>query len=368
VPSRKNIVVNAVAAIHSGALSVLNNFIENALKSEFNFLIYTGIPINVPDNSNVRIIVRSKKTGLNRIYWDCYKLNRELKLNKYVPDLLLSLQNTDFRVTRSIPHVVFFHNPFMLYDKNWNFFNKHERTFWFYKVIYRLIVKMSLNNNSIIIVQSQWAKKALKNRGFIEHTIKVFKDVRITPTNRIFQKNNGQTIKLFYPATPLVYKNHKFLFKLFNYIKETDKSLFSRINLSLTITEQDLKILGLTESYQNVKSSVSLTGYIDSKKVKQLYEESDFLIFPSLIETLGLPLIEASEYGMNILAVNLEYAKEVLENYKNVAFLECENLQKWVDRIKNFVPENKDLYRIDNQCDFSSWPSVFGYFKEIITK
>lgn len=44
------------------------------------------------------------------------------------------------------------------------------------------------------------------------------------------------------------------------------------------------------------------------------------LIFPSYIETVGLPLVEAMSVGAVILAADCEYAHEVLDGYEN-AFL-----------------------------------------------
>ena len=367
---RKNkiIVVNAVASIHSGALSVLKNFILNAIDTEFYFLIFTGIPIDIPEECNIKIIVKSNKTRLNRFFWDNFQLNRELKLLNCVPDLVFSLQNTDFKVDYKVPHVVFFHNPFMLYDKKWNIFNKNERLFWFYKVVYKLIVKNSLNRQTVLIVQSQWAKKALKKKGFFKFSIKVFKESRSAELKKTLTPKSGPKIQLFYPATPLSYKNHKFLFVLLEHIKEFDSALLSRIKLNLTISKEDLWNLKLMNSYKNIEEAVILNGYIDQSKVEKLYRESDFLIFPSLIETLGLPLLEASEFGINILSINLEYAKEVLSDYKNVVFLDCKDLQKWVQSIKHFVPTERDRDQIVTKSDFTSWKSIFDYFNELISK
>ena len=40
------------------------------------------------------------------------------------------------------------------------------------------------------------------------------------------------------------------------------------------------------------------------------YSYSKALIFPSYTETLGLPLLEAKSYGIEILASNRNFAKE----------------------------------------------------------
>ena len=47
--------------------------------------------------------------------------------------------------------------------------------------------------------------------------------------------------------------------------------------------------------------------------INEIYKISDFLIFPSLNESLGLPLIEASLHKLPIIASNLDYVYEVCE-------------------------------------------------------
>ena len=45
--------------------------------------------------------------------------------------------------------------------------------------------------------------------------------------------------------------------------------------------------------------------------INKIYEITDFLIFPSLNESLGLPLIESSIYGIPIIASDLDYVYDV---------------------------------------------------------
>ena len=47
--------------------------------------------------------------------------------------------------------------------------------------------------------------------------------------------------------------------------------------------------------------------------INKIYDLVDFLIFPSLNESLGLPLIEASFYKLPIISSNLDYVFDVCE-------------------------------------------------------
>ena len=58
-------------------------------------------------------------------------------------------------------------------------------------------------------------------------------------------------------------------------------------------------------------------GRKSHKEVLNLYKQIDYLIFSSKLETWGLPLSEASQCSIPILAPDLPYARETLLGYKN---------------------------------------------------
>lgn len=54
-------------------------------------------------------------------------------------------------------------------------------------------------------------------------------------------------------------------------------------------------------------------GIVAGTVVNTLYSESRALIYPSLMESLGLPLIEARQAGLPVLAPELDYVRDVLD-------------------------------------------------------
>ena len=56
----------------------------------------------------------------------------------------------------------------------------------------------------------------------------------------------------------------------------------------------------------------------------QLFEQyaSSVLVFPSYIETIGLPLLEARSVGAPILAADCLYARDGVEDYDRAEFFE----------------------------------------------
>jgi glycosyltransferase involved in cell wall biosynthesis len=54
--------------------------------------------------------------------------------------------------------------------------------------------------------------------------------------------------------------------------------------------------------------------------MQRLYENADGLLFPSKLETWGLPITEAQAHGLPLLVSDLEYAHETVGNYDAVTF------------------------------------------------
>lgn len=80
-----------------------------------------------------------------------------------------------------------------------------------------------------------------------------------------------------------------------------------------------------------------MVGKIPYERVLEYYKSSDLMIFPSKLETLGLPLMEAKHFNLNILAIDLPYSREVIGNYEKSCYIKIEN--EW--KIKMLIHINK---------------------------
>ena len=58
---------------------------------------------------------------------------------------------------------------------------------------------------------------------------------------------------------------------------------------------------------------VENSGNLPLKQMKRLYAQAGALIYPSTFESFGLPLIEARQAGLVVLASELDYVRDVLD-------------------------------------------------------
>ena len=339
------IVVNATALDRSGALSILKQFIENIPSDKYQWLIFTPDNVDLSsDKENVRLEpIPGVKPMLKRLFWDAFGLNKWLKKHDIIPIAAISLQNTGFRVTNKIPRFIYYHQPLPFYPNEWNPLDPIQRTFWFYKNIYPFFVRLFMNNETEIFVQLEFIKK-----GFIskfhhpKDKVSVF-----TPTvNSLFPENSdaGVTEKmtLIYPAMPHFYKNHKV-------IEEALKNTSRDVEIVFTIPTDDDRISD---------KRISKVGMQPQENIWKMYRSCDALLFPSYIETFGLPLLEAAMTGMPIIAADLPYAREVLDGYDGVTYVEYDNSIAWANAI-NKLKKGERFTPVDISSR-PSWPELFS--------
>ena len=56
-----------------------------------------------------------------------------------------------------------------------------------------------------------------------------------------------------------------------------------------------------------------MLGELDHSEVQDLYNKSSVLVYPSLVESLGLPLLEAAASGLPIIASDLDYVHDIIK-------------------------------------------------------
>lgn len=122
---------------------------------------------------------------------------------------------------------------------------------------------------------------------------------------RIFQKEENSFL---YMGTGEPHKNHKRLIDAFCLF-------YDKYKVGVLILSVDIEY---SDTYKYIdekikrKYPIRNLGYIKERnKVAEEYAKAQFLIFPSLKESLGLPLIEALKFKCKILAANYNYVKEV---------------------------------------------------------
>jgi glycosyltransferase involved in cell wall biosynthesis len=106
------------------------------------------------------------------------------------------------------------------------------------------------------------------------------------------------------------HKNHINLIKAWEYLAHEG----IRPSLALTLGVEDR---GLISNIINLRNNLDLNitnlGSIPHEEVINSYRKSKALIFPSTSESLGLPLLEAKDLDMDIVASELDFVRDVCD-------------------------------------------------------
>jgi glycosyltransferase involved in cell wall biosynthesis len=114
----------------------------------------------------------------------------------------------------------------------------------------------------------------------------------------------------FYPANLWVHKNHEIL--LLGYARYREQAGGAAWDLLLTFHEEpraaELKSLART---LGISEYVRFAGFVCERKLHNIWQTAGALVFPSLHEGFGIPLLEAMHYGMPIITSAEFSLKEV---------------------------------------------------------
>lgn len=118
---------------------------------------------------------------------------------------------------------------------------------------------------------------------------------------------------LLYPANFWAHKNHAMLFTAFNmYCHRYPEST---LKLVCTGANNDLKhFLASSILPMGISSRIIITDYLTDKEFSVLLHATKALIFPSLFEGFGMPILEAMSTGIPVLCSNLTSLPEVAKD------------------------------------------------------
>jgi glycosyltransferase involved in cell wall biosynthesis len=333
-----NIMVFDVPAESGGALSVLNDFYNEVEKSEDKSINWTFV-LSTPklkSTANIKVLQFPwvKKSWVHRFYFDQVIAPKLVK--QYQVDKVFSLQNVTIpRV--SCEQFLYMHQPLPFVDYKFSF--KENKLFWVYQNIIGRSIINSIKKAKRVIVQTEWMKKACIEKTRIEsNKIEVIAPIINVKTEKYFEPNEKALSTFFYPASGLEYKNHQVILDACRELKASTKANYEII---FTLNGNENKhVAKLYRQVQEEKLPIRFEGSKTREEVFDLYTKS-ILLFPSYIETFGLPMLEAKMHNGIICASDFPFSHEILDGYKNVYFFNPFDLESLFAIMDDFLQGKK---------------------------
>lgn len=330
----KRIVVYDVAASASGTLSVLNDFYGEARsygdKSvEWTFVISTP---HLEEAGNIKVIHAPwvKKSWLCRIFFDWFFAPKIVKESR--ADVVFSLQNIVVPRVKA-RQIVYLHQSLPFYKRKFSLISA-PLLYVRQNVISRLIYA-SVKKASAVIVQTKWIKAACSEKtGAPEDKIKVIPPKVSIQAKERFACGNMDIPTFIYPATPLVYKNHQAIVAA---CKELAQEGVANFRVIFTINGEENKLSRkLKEDAERSKLPIEFAGVLKRDELFGWYARAA-LLFPSYLESFGMPLLEARMHGAPVIAADTPFGREVLEGYESSSFFAADDAAELAGEMRRWI-------------------------------
>jgi glycosyltransferase involved in cell wall biosynthesis len=160
-------------------------------------------------------------------------------------------------------------------------------------------------------VDSNFPKVSVKTKVIYEGVNKVFKDIPTKEEIEIFKNSKGNILDNFIllVGKSSYRKNYKDVILALNHLR-------SELDLHLVVVGSDGSEEGLLDlvSELQLADRVHFMGYVDNQELKLYYAACTALIYPSLFEGFGLPLIEAMSLGSIVIWPDNSSISEIAQN------------------------------------------------------
>lgn len=308
------IAVVCLASRTGGGLTILKDLFQYAGMSgahEWLFVLsdqelgshgtHIGVVQAAPNYSGLGSRLRAEMTTARRA------------VDAFDPDIVLSLQNTDTLARGRRPLAIYMHQPLPYSDVRFSFFRRAERALAVRQHILGRWIRWSIRRSAVTFVQTSWVARAVQEQCPGANVVQTGYEL---PTQLgVEVPLRSDTECLVYPASGVLYKDHKTLHEAMK-IWHSSGPEVPRVVLTVTQHAFDALVDGLAAGEA---SWYEFVGFIDRLDLEKIYLKS-ILVFPSYVETLGLPLYEAQAAGCRIVSANTPPSREALEGYAGAHF------------------------------------------------
>lgn len=256
-----------------------------------------------------------KSSWLKRLrfeYYECRRISEEIK-----PHLWLSMHDMTPNV-RATVRAVYCHNASAFYS-----FRIQEMLldwkFGLFTLLYRFLYGINIKSNDFVIVQQDWMRAQFRSRYGVRKVVVAHPsmDHLEIPMGEQAQTCAHTRYRFFYPAYPRTFKNIE---QILRAARKLEHDGFDQFEVWLTMNGTETRYAARIIQEFSDLTTVKWLGVLPRAEVMRLYGEADCLIFPSKLETWGMPITEFKATGKPILAANLPYAHETVDEYGKVAF------------------------------------------------
>ncbi len=314
-----NIIINAFGIIDSGGLKVFDKMLrEISIETQCRYHIFCNnnegvlsLQKKYYSNRNLQFITVLNKGFVHRLCYEFFYFKRVIK-NRNIQLIYNFTGSYQFFV--GIPQVVKVQNLLFFSKRlDFSYANKKKLFLWFKQIyIKRIFFKFVLSRSKYIEIQSKHVKSCLSDFVDIKNKIFFLKS-DIDTSDALFHKPKqydfSNKVNFLYIVGPHFEYVHKNFIDFTRAMVRLSKEKID-FEINITLTKDQLNESELWD--QRLNSRTNFLGYIkENKKINDLFCDNTILISSSIIETLGLHVIEGIKNGIIVIAPDEDYVSSV---------------------------------------------------------
>jgi len=329
--NKKNINIFAPNIRTGGGKILLFDLLKHIRKN------YPELSVTVFSNRKISKELREEKSNIN--------LNQVNSIFEHIK--LLSKRIDNCLYFGNLPPMkkgenthLYFHNIFLTNNSLFKISFSQKIKF----LVSKIYIFFNARNVDNIYCQSEIVKKDfIKTYG--KHKISIMPFFQIFPKSKNIKKYD-----FCYIASGDEHKNHSLILDSLKLLSK--KNIYPSVALTVENHRKEL-VMKINNYKKKYSLSVYNFGECSISQVEDIYQNSKCILFPSLYETFGLPLIEAQRIDIDLLPINLPYVHEVVKPELSFEpnILDCSN--KMLDYVKNYDNEKNRNFvvLVENKID-----------------
>lgn len=373
-----NILINGLSIQDSGGITVFDKLLCEIEDSLYKFLIICNENDNIKKlvnkyikASNFEFIIIKNKGFLQRLYYENIVFKKIIKERKI--SLVYNFSGSA-QFFLPIPQITKVHN-LLFYSKKIDkvYFEKKEYLKWFKQIfLKRIVFHMMLKQTKYIEVQSSHVQEYISD--FINISKKYFfikSDISFTKDSFSMIKNYEFTKKIRFlfivgPHFEYIHKNFNDFVKAMILLKKENMNF----EINITLSKEQLHNSSIWN--KELDENTNFLGYISKDEIKEQFLDNTVLISTSIIETIGLHVIEAVENGILTIVPNEIYSNCVYGD--DISKYELFDILSMRDKIEEItlLTNNEIKDRISKNQDFlisnesKKYKNILQIFDKII--
>lgn len=364
---KKVIVFSGINITSGGPLTILRNVMafanENLSKEYEVYALVKSKDVLGSGLTGIHVIEfpDAQKTFFHKLYYEYFYFRKlSTRLNVF---LWMSLNDCTPSVNAKL-RCVYIHNATSVYKFSSLDFRFPSRIL-LQKFYYPLFLRKNLSENDVVVVQQKWlADFVVNSLGYKrKECVLLHRPEFALPQSDSHGADNNASRFFIYPTKPEVYKNIHTLIDGFTLLGKENNDY----TLILTIDGTENAYARYLKRKAASNSAIIFAGAMPFDELMRKINSAQALVFPSRLETWGLPLSEARALKKFIMASEMPYARETLSGYRNVLYFNADSPREITAGMQRII-EEKISYLPDEGRETEQPMGLEGLFKQILDK